>query len=152
MMTMKTDGALNMTAPELLVKFGLEKGGRVQKAIDNAVIRWCIKYTPFVTGTLAKSPYTASNIGSGEVVYNGPYARYLYYGEVYGPNIPVFEHGSVIPTRFWSPPGKPKHPTGRRLTYNTDYNPLAGSYWFERMKAAHSQDILREAMNVANNN
>lgn len=151
MMTIKYNGALGLTAPELLAKYGLEPGGRVQKTIDNAVIRWCIKYTPFITGTLAKSPYTASVIGSGEVVYSGPYARYLYYGEVYGPNIPVFEHGSEEPTRFWSPPGRPKYPTGRRLNYNKDYNPLAGSYWFERMKADHSNDILREAMNVARN-
>jgi hypothetical protein len=29
-------------------------------------------------------------------------------------------------------------------------NPLAGAYWFERMKADHLQDIIQEAQDVAN--
>lgn len=132
-----------------LITCGLEPGGRVQTAIDNAVISYCMQYVPFETGTLARSPYAATPPGTGKVMYPGPNARYLYYGEVYGPNIPVFEDDSGIPTRFFSPPGQKKHPTGRRLKYNTDTNPLAGPYWFERMKAAHGQDIVREAQRVA---
>lgn len=128
---------------------GLEPGGRVQQAIDNAVISYCMAYVPFETGTLARSPYTASPPGTGKVIYNTPYARYLYYGEVYGPNIPVFEDDSGVPTRWFSPPEQKKHPTGRRLQYNTDTNPLAGAYWFERMKAAHGRDIVEEAQRVA---
>lgn len=128
----------------------LEKGGKVQMAIDKAVIDYCLQYTPWQTGTLAKSAYTATVVGSGRVVYPGPYARYLYYGEVYGPNIPVFDDDSGVPTRYFSPPNQKKHPTGRPLQYNKDINPLAGSFWFERMKADHKEDILQEAMNVAN--
>lgn len=30
------------------------------------------------------------------------------------------------------------------LHYSTDVNPLAGSYWFQRMKADHLQDIMEE--------
>ena len=48
------------TGDALLQKCGLEKGGRVQKAIDNAVIRHAIPYCPMDTGTLARSPYSAS--------------------------------------------------------------------------------------------
>ena len=77
-------------------------------------------------------------------------ARYLYYGEVMGPNIPVFEDDTGTPTRFFSPPGQEKHLTGRALTFRMDSNPLAGAFWFERMKADHMQDILEEARNVAN--
>ena len=128
---------------------GLEPGGRVQQAIDNAVIRYSIPYVPFKTGTLATSPYRASPPGSGKVIYETPYARYQYYGEVYGPNIPVFDDDSGTPTRFFSPPGRKKHPTGRELQYKKDVNPLAGSFWFERMKADHLQDIIREAENAA---
>ena len=132
-----------------LMQRNFELGGVVQKAIDNAVIRYCGPYCPFETGTLANSPYRSSQIGSGEVIYNTPYARYLYYGEVMGPNIPVFDDDSGVPTRYFSPPGQPKHLTGRPLQYNTDTNPMAGSHWFERMKANHSQDILEEAKAVA---
>lgn len=85
-----------------------------------------------------------------QVIYATPYARYLYYGEVMGPNIPVFEDDAGTPTRFFSPPGQEKHLTGRALTFRTDSNPLAGAFWFERMKADHMQDILEEARNVAN--
>lgn len=133
----------------MLHKFNLEKGGLVQQAIDKAVIDYNIQYCPWETGTLAKSAYAATQIGSGKVIYPGPCAHYMYYGEVYGPNIPVFENDSGIPTRFFSPPGQKKHPTGRELQYSLDPNPLAGSFWFERMKADHIDDILREAKAVA---
>lgn len=136
-------------AEGLLKKANLERGGLVQKVIDKAVIDYCLPYCPFDTGVLANSPYSATVIGSGEVVYPGPYARYLYYGEVYGPNIPVFEDDSGVPTRFFSPPGQKKHPTGRQLQFKTDQNPMAGPFWFERMKADHMSDILEEAKHAA---
>ena len=132
---------------DLKKTFELEKGGRVQLAIDNAVIRHCIPYCPMDTGTLAKSPY-ASHV-PGKVIYAGPYARYLYYGKVMGPNIPIFEDDSGEPTGFFSHPGTKKHLTDRDLKYKTDKNPLAGPFWFERMKADHCEDILREAEAVA---
>lgn len=133
----------------LLKAKNLEKGGLVQQAIDKAVIDWNVMYCPMATGTLAKSAYTATTIGSGKVIYPGPYARYLYYGEVMGPNVPVFEDNSGVPTRFFSPPGQKKHLTGRKLQFSTDLNPLAGAFWFERMKADHINDILKEAKSVA---
>ena len=133
----------------LLRRFNLESGGKVQQAIDKAVIDKCLPYVPMDSGTLAKSAYGATEIGSGKVIYPGPYAHYQYYGEVYGPNIPVFEDDSGTPTRFFSPPGRKKHPTGRELQYKTDVNPLAGSFWFERMKADRLQEIIDEATKAA---
>ena len=133
----------------LLRRFNLEKGGKVQQVIDAKVIEFNEDYAPWDSGTLAKSAYGATQIGSGKVIYPGPYAHYMYYGEVYGPNIPVFGDDSGVPTRFFSPPGRKKHPTGRALKYKTDVNPLAGSFWFERMKADRMQDIIQEAKNAA---
>ena len=127
----------------------LEKGGLVQKAIDKACIDYSLQYVPWETGTLGKSACIATVLGSGRVQYPGPYARYLYYGKVMGPNIPVFEDDSGVPTRFYSPPGRKKHLTGADLQYSQDVNPLAGPFWFERMKADHKDDILREAKHVA---
>ena len=134
---------------ELIARFGLEDHGRVQQAIDKAVIDWAMAYWAFDTGTLARSAYTASDIGSGEIIYPGPYAHYQYYGEVYGPNIPIFDDNSGVPTGFWSPPGQPKHPTGRQLQYNTDVSPLAGAFPIDRMKADHLKDLIEEARRVA---
>lgn len=144
----KVTGILKSKAA-MLHRFNLESGGKVQQAIDKAVIDYSVPYTPYDSGTLAKSAYGATEIGSGKVIYPGPYAHYQYYGEVYGPNIPVFDDDSGTPTRFFSPPGRKKHPTGRELQYKKDVNPLAGSFWFERMKADHLQDIIREAENAA---
>lgn len=137
---------------DLLLSRGLNKGGVVQQVIDKSVIDFSLPYCPWDTGTLAKSPYAVTTIGSGRVVYPGPYARYQYYGEVYGPNIPVFEDDSGEPTRFFSPPGQKKHPTGRSIDYSKSRaknGPLAGSFWFERMKADRGKDIVKEATDVA---
>lgn len=146
----KADFKWNHGDVDLLHAKNLETGGRVQMAIDNAVISYAMPYVPWETGTLARSPYTASPPGGGQVIYQGPYARYQYYGEIMGPNIPVFEDDSGVPTRFYSPPGQKKHLTGRPLTYNTDQNPQAGAFWIPRMLADHMDDILEEARAVAN--
>lgn len=124
---------------------GLKPGGKVQKFIDSEVIRLCDPKVPFATGVLKHSAITASVIGQGMVVYATPYARYLYYGQVYGPNIPLYEAGELA--GFWSPPGKKKHPTGRKLTYNGA--PERGALWFERMKAERGDDIIRGAAALA---
>lgn len=124
---------------------GLKPGGKVQKFIDSEVIRLCDPKVPFATGVLKHSAITASVIGQGMVVYATPYARYLYYGQVYGPNIPRYEAGELA--GFWSPTGKKKHPTGRKLTYNGA--PERGALWFERMKAERGDDIIRGAAALA---
>ena len=130
---------------DALARRGLTPGGKVQKFIDSEVIRLCDPKVPFRTGVLKHSAITASAIGQGLVVYATPYARYLYYGEVYGPNIPRYEAGELA--GFWSPPGQKKHPTGRPLTYSGA--PERGAVWFERMKAEHGEDILRGAAALA---
>ena len=137
------------SSKDVLEKYHLEKGGLVQQTIDKSVIDWCLPYCPWDSGALAKGAYSATTFGSGKVIYPARYAHYMYYGEVYGPNIPVYGDDSGEPTSFFSPPGQKKHPTGRQLQYSTDVNALAGSHWFERMKADHAADILREAKDVA---
>lgn len=149
MITLKTKVFMPRNTAAMLHKFNLEQGGLVQQTIDKTVIDYNLAYAPWESGSLAKSAYGATQIGSGKVIYPGPYAHYHYYGEIYGPNIPVFEDDSGVPTRFFSPPGLKKHPTGRPLVHATDVNPLAGPFWFERMKADRVQDIVQEAKNVA---
>ena len=141
------DGKLeNFITPDAFIeKFGVGEGGHIQKIVDAAVIRECTPYVPFAEGVLAGSANTATEIGSGEVVYDTPYARYLYYGEIYGPNIPISENGII--TGYWSPPEK--YPTGRKLQYSTEINPQAGSHWFDRAMADHADDILKEAQDAA---
>lgn len=118
----------------------------VQRYIDSEVIRLDEPYVPFDEGTLIRSASIATRIGSGVVTYSTPYSHYQYYGLVYGPNIPVTIGGEQT---FRSPPNQIKHPTGRKLTYSKARNPLAGAFWFERMKADHKDDILAGARKIA---
>lgn len=136
-----------LSPDDILAAYGLERGGRVQRTIDQKVIDYCQPYVPASPDrTLEFSAQASTEIGSGQVVWNTPYAHYQYMGIVYGPNIPIIEDGILM--GFFSPPGRPKHPTDRELTYDTAQNPLAGPYWFERMKANRLNDILDEARRV----
>ena len=143
------DGDLSVEA--LLLRCGLEEHGIVQQTIDKAVIDNLMDYWAFDTGTLARSAYSATDIGSGQIIYPGPYAHYQYYGEVYGPNIPIFDDNSGVPSGFFSPPGQAKYPTGRPINYKKDVNPLAGAFPLERMKADRLDNIIMEARSVAGN-
>lgn len=145
-MTIQYDAHLELDGlADALTARGLSPGGKVQKFIDSKVILLCDPKVPFRTGVLKRSPMIASVIGQGLVIYAAPYARYLYYGEVYGPNIPIFEAGELA--GFWSPPGQKKHPTGRKLAYSGA--PERGAFWFERMKAEHGEEIIRGAAALA---
>ena len=128
---------------DALEKRGLGPGGKVQRVVDSEVLRYCDPKVPFATGTLKHSGITASTVGDGLLVYATPYARYLYYGEVYGPNIPIFKDGVLA--GFVSPPTK--QPTGRALTYNGA--PERGAFWFERAMAEHREDVVRAAAAAA---
>lgn len=56
-----------------------EQFSRVQKFLDSEVLRTTAPYVPLRTGTLMKSGQLGAVIGSGEVVYNAPYAAHQYY-------------------------------------------------------------------------
>jgi len=132
----------NKTDAQVLAEHDLQTGGEVQKYIDSAVIRYDEPYVPFDSGTLAHSANTATVIGSGEVRYETPYARYQYYGNVMGPNIPIKQGGETV--GFFSPPNQIKTLTGAKLKYNIEHSSLSGSFWFERAMADHKEDILEE--------
>ncbi len=125
----------------------LLNGQRVQQFVDSECIRLMKPYTPFQTGVLEQSATVGTKIGSGEIQQTTPYARYLYYGMVYGPNRPIIEGGQVV--GFFSPRGVRKQPTGRELKYDKSRHPRAGKMWFERMKADHVRDILNGAGKIA---
>lgn len=64
-------------------EFGAQKTAqfsRAQKFLDSEVLRTTAPYVPLRTGALMKSGQLGTVIGSGEVVYNAPYAAAQYYG------------------------------------------------------------------------
>ena len=146
---MKITAKLEMgPVQKILAKHDLEKGGAVQRYIDSEVIRQCEPYVPFDSGALTASASLNTRIGSGLVIYRTLYAHYQYYGEVYGPNIPVKNKDGKI-VGWVSKPDSKKTPTGKKLQYNKEVHPQAGSFWFERMLADHKDDILKGAKKAA---
>lgn len=121
-----------------------EKFNKAQKFIDSECIRLMVPYTPTLTTVLRKSATLGTVIGTGVIHQNTPYARYQYYGKVYGPNYPIYESGELV--GFCSPPKK--YPTGAELHYNTSKAPKAGKLWFERMKADKKTQILNGAKKI----
>lgn len=57
-----------------------KKYSQAQKFLDNEVLKHCDPYVPMRTGNLVGSGIRGTDIGSGEVVYNAPYAKRMYYG------------------------------------------------------------------------
>lgn len=131
---------VNLDPNDILARFGLEEHGRVQKAIDNAVIRYMEPYWAYDSGTLVRGVYTATDIGSGTITYPGPYAHYMYYGVLY-----TDELGRVFVNKGEKKPVN----TGIPLEYKKSVHQEAGSFPFVRMKADHMEDILEEARRVA---
>lgn len=80
------------------------------------------QYVPFREGVL----YNTVTITPKQIVHTAPYAHYQYTGAVYGPNIPIREHGRVV---GWYSPVAPKHPTGKSLKYSQAQHLRAAKEW-----------------------
>ncbi len=52
---------------------------RLQKFVDNNMVRHMSEYVPHRSGTLERSVITGSRMGSGVLIYRCPYARKQYY-------------------------------------------------------------------------
>ncbi len=72
--------------------------------------------------------------GVANIIYPGPYAHYVYVGEVYGPN---FEKEPGVGR---SRKGKKKSPTGREMKYTGA--PMRGKEWDKRAWQARSREVL----------
>ena len=154
-MKVEINGKFEISSEDLMLKkHGLGVGGAIQTYIDNECIKHMEKYTPFLTGFLSGPAILLHTvIGSGEINQVAPQARYLYNGVVFGPNYPI-RNGKISfneddgPIEGWVS-GKRKYPTGRKLQYNKSAHPLAGPFWFNRMKADYKNIILAGAQEIA---
>lgn len=88
----------------ILKKRGLEPNGRTQKVLVNEIARSCDPYVPFQSGNLKNTRI----IQEDGVLYNGPYARYHYYGKVMVGRAPkkltdadLKHHGAPMRGPFW---------------------------------------------------
>ena len=130
------DVKLNVLSHDaLLKKYGLQEGGPVQKLVDSEAMRYMSDYMPRrQAGELEHMMILSTVIGSGQIDIPGPYAHYLQEGILY-----------VSPTTgsAWAKKDEIKVPTDRLLTYAGA--PMRGKKFFDRMKADHKDDILKDA-------
>lgn len=117
----------------LIMKMGDDTKREIKEFIDSEVLRICDPYIPFESGQLKASGQENTIIGSGKVVWDTPYARYLYHGKL----MVDPDTGSS-----WAKAG------GRKVLTQTDLNyqggPTRGAYWFDRaMQNGGQKEIER---------
>lgn len=120
-------------------RLGIEPNGRIQKFFTSECAKAMDKYVPYDEGNLADY-----RIEDNLIIYEQPYAHYMYEGKVMGPNIPIKEDGII--TGWFSPKGKPKHYTGKDIDYSKSKargHNFAGPNWDKRMWTAEKDDIIK---------
>ena len=95
---------------------------KAQEVLDLAVMKDTDPFVPMRQGTLASSVLRSTNAGSGEVVYDTPYARHMYYGVHYR--------------------------TGKPFKYSTLKHPLACKEWVKSSKAVNMEKWKKEVKEV----
>ena len=89
-------------------------------------------YVPALTG----SPDKRTRVDGGEIIYPGPYARYLYFGKL-----------MVDPATgsSYAQKGSTKVLTDKNLVFNKAMHGQAQSHWFEASKAENLEKWVRVA-------
>lgn len=110
----------------------------------NQIIADMIKpYVPKDSGALAESV----KVGPKTISWTKPYARYQYYGEVYGPNFPIVSGGQIV--GWFSRAGEKKVPTGRELGVPGEWmgwkfgytTPGTGHHWYDKMLTSDKKEM-----------
>lgn len=133
---------------EIKVKLGVSPRGKVAKFLTKKCAEHMDKYVPLDEGGLA---YDNRKIKTNKIIYQSPYAHYMYVGKVMGPNIPFFEEGIIT---WRSPKKKPKHYTGKDINYSKSQDrghKYAGPYWDKRMWSAEKKEIMKEVRQYMKN-
>ena len=115
------------------VKNALAKAcSRAENVVAQQVMKDTAPFVPALTGSLTERTRVVGN----EVIYPGPYARFLYYGKV-----------MVDPATgsTYAPKGGTKVVTNRNLVFNTTMHPQAQAHWFDASKAQNMEKWVRVA-------
>lgn len=128
----------NFSAP--LMKKLQEAGPRAAHAVAEEIKR---NTEPFVPAR-NKSLVNRTQVVDGQIIYPGPYARYLYYGRVM-----VFEEPpylrAVNGKEVLSHYGQRKKPIDKPLKISKAVHPQAQSHWFEASKAQNLDKWVKAA-------
>ena len=134
---------------QMLKDCGLNEGGEVQKTIDQFVLSQSEPYIPMDDARqLILSGSRATKIGSGEVIWDNPYANYQYEGKLMVDPITLKGAFYSEDYGFWSRPNTQKilDPSGRNLEYHG--GGLRGDHWFDRMMIDKKEELIEECQKV----
>lgn len=128
-------------------RLGIQPNGPVQAHFTKRCAEHMDKYVPFNEGGLA---YDTRKIEKNKVIYEAPYAHYMYEGRVMGPNMYIKENGIIV--KWFSPKGKnTKHYTGKKIKYHQSAgHEYAGPHWDKRMWSAEKEEVLEEVQKYVN--
>lgn len=105
---------------------------RAQTAVAIQAQKDTSPYVPALTGSLDQR----TRVDENQIIYPGPYARYLYYGKL-----------MVDPATgsSYAPKGTTKVLTDKNLVFNKAMHSQAQDHWFEASKAENMGKWLRVA-------
>lgn len=113
-----------------------------QQWLGDRVLEDCKPYMPKLTGNLEQRSSVVN--GGKQVIFPGPYARYLYMGKVMvdkvtgkGPMKIYDAPGGSYILRYRE--GAELIPTDIPLQYTKQYHPQATDHWFETAKAKNQE-------------
>lgn len=105
---------------------------RAQHAVAVQAQKDTSPYVPALTGSLDQR----TSVEENQIIYPGPYARFLYYGKV------MVDPATGSP---FAPKGGTKVVTDKDLVFNKAMHSQAQSYWFEASKAENLDKWIRVA-------
>lgn len=126
---------------KIIKNCGLNEGGKVQKYIDQFVLEQSEPYIPHKTVNLVTSGTNATKIGSGQVIWNSPYAHYMYEGLL-----------MVSPSTgsSWAKKDEQKvyKEPSTKLNYHSDGN--RKEKWFDRMMVDKKEELIKGCQKIVN--
>lgn len=110
--------------------------------LSEEVLKDCNEFAPQDNGALIASSQQNSVPETGTLVWNTPYAQYLWYGILM-----VAPNGSA-----WAKKGEKKHTTGKPLHFSKDQNPKATKMWTLAAKRKYKEKWRKQAEKLMEEN
>lgn len=118
----------------------VKKFREAQIWLDSEILRLSEPYVPKLTGMLTALGTLGTEIGSGWIIWLGPYAKFQYYGKVM-----IGEQSGKV----WADKGEKKIVTNRDIQYHG--GGLRGSFWVRRMQEVHGRHLERGVKRIIRN-
>lgn len=142
----------NVGAAEVEINLGSlermeENVKEAQKKLNERILADCTPLVPMDTGALRRSGCFPDGPYGNWIEWGRglkPYARYQYFGEVYGPNHPITKNGTIV---GWFSKGK-RRPMGRELGVPGEWKGWRFGYttadtkhhWFDEARDRHMNE------------